>query len=45
MVISYPVIFDPPLFCGTLHCIVALLKVVDCTDTVAGAIGGSTVII
>ena len=41
MVIVYPVISDPPLSDGTVHCIVALLYVVDCTDTVSGALGGS----
>ena len=40
MVILYPVISDPPLSDGTVHCIVALLYVVDCTDTVSGALGG-----
>ena len=29
MVILYPVISDPPLSDGTVHCIVALLYVVD----------------
>ena len=42
MVIVYPVIFDPPLSDGTVHCIVALLYVVDCTDTVSGEHGGSS---
>ena len=42
MVILYPVISDPPLSDGTVHCIVALLYVVDCTDTVSGALGGSS---
>ena len=42
MVIRYPVISDPPLSDGTVHCIVALLYVVDCTDTLLGALGGSS---
>ena len=39
MVILYPVISDPPLSDGSVHCIVALLHVVECTDTVSGALG------
>ena len=42
MVILYPVISDPPLSDGTVHCIVALLYVVDCTDTLLRALGGSS---
>ena len=42
MLILYPVISDPPLSDGSVHCIVALLYVVDCTDTVSGALGGSS---
>ena len=42
MSILYPVISDPPLSDGSVHCIVALLYVVDCTDTVSGALGGSS---
>ena len=42
MIILYPAISDPPLSDGTVHCIVALLYVVDCTDTVLGALGSST---
>ena len=42
MLILYPVIADPPLLDGTVHCIVALLYVVDCTDTVSGALGGAS---
>ena len=42
MVILYPVISDPPLSDGSVHCIVALLYVVDCNDTVSGALGGSS---
>ena len=42
MVILYPVIADPPLSDSTVHCIVALLFVMDCTDTVSGALGGSS---
>ena len=42
MVILYPIIFDLPLSDGSVHCIVALLYVVDCTDTVSGALGGSS---
>ena len=41
MVILYPVISDPPSSDGSVHCIVALLYVVDCTDTLSGALGGS----
>ena len=44
MVILYPVISDPPLSDGAVHCIVALLYVVDCTDTVVGALGRATCI-
>ena len=41
MLILYPVIADPPLSDGSVHCIVALLYVADCTDIVSGALGGS----
>ena len=40
MMILYPVISGPPLSDGSAHCIVALLYVVDCTDTLLGALGG-----
>ena len=43
MVIWNPLISaDPSLSDGPVHCIVALLYVVDCTDTVLGALGSST---
>ena len=43
MLILYPIIADPPLSDGSVHCIVALLYVADCTstDTVSGALGRS----
>ena len=43
MLILYPIIADPPLSDGSVHRIVALLYVADCTstDTASGALGGS----
>ena len=42
MAILYPVISDPPSSDGSVHRIIALLYVVYCTDTVSGALGGSS---
>ena len=44
IVILYPVMFDPPLSDGVVHSIVALLYVVDFTDTVSGALCGGSII-
>ena len=41
IVILYPVMSDPPLSDGAIHCMVALLYVVDSNDTVSGVLGGS----